>query len=812
MQKKLLKLCTIVIGAIIALSACTDDIEDNKASVMVTFAYTLNTQNGSSMTRTVTNEDVFSEFYDKIISGELIASSYSLTFTEISSGRVETFAGEWDDSEFFTLRTGLYRVKGETKGKGDNIQEECSFTFDELVDINAESKTITLHANYNCYLLIFNNSKIVSLENNNGNSHSPFYEFGEYRYAFVNDKLFLESQKEKACIIGKYADGTDFKMSTSNLNFEKGKYYVYNSAKNSFDIPRMEDGNASYGDSQTDESRVPVKLNRTLTSSLISYANASAELYYVPINGGDIVSVIPNALSTAVAAVLKELPDWTSSRVDLAPFLATGETALRASNNIVTFTAPADAAYIVYAGKRSNSDEGAKNVYVNGVRIHGTTEGEHSYTFSLQAGVTYRNQIDFPFKKGDIIKMSIVDADNIIAPASNEQIIVKSIGFGDVGTIGDIRTKSLTTPRTIMATEDAQGLQFVSLAEGNTKDGTIIFNVSIVGNMDNDVFEGVTRSIITVIDDDTSTPVFVQNFRDACNACGIPGTYACLTRYFENYPEMPGMLRDFEKEGHQIVVHGYAQKDYFRDQKKIEFFVSDVTVAPRPGSYYNYVGADGQSMTLHIDNIAELTDGSGTVIGVYYTQNEKNPPVAYGTIKKISGTGDDVITYTSYEVSRFRDLELAEENLRRGIQDLNDYGFSNYEYWVAQYGSHDEELQSLVKKCGLNALVAISMPYNIGFEGEYGRWCMPRYGLNINDGGSSLTKIKAAIDEAAASETPQWIIVGTHFNTGWTENDVNNTFKVMVNYAKSKGLEFVTLHEGMIEWLPVFDLFESFSK
>lgn len=236
---------------ILGIISCSSDENENfqePENVKVTFIYTLDTSNGGSMSRATTNEEVFNEFYAKITSGELVAPSYNLTLTEVTTGAIYTFNGEWDSHELVTLRTGTYNVVGESKAEGENIQEKCSFTFNEQIEVNAESSAITLHASYNSFLLIFNNSQIKSLKNNNGNALSSFYTFENYKYAFVNDKLFIEEQKNNAYILGEYSDNAEFKIFTGNLNFEKGKYYVYNSISNGFDVPPMEEGGDTSGD------------------------------------------------------------------------------------------------------------------------------------------------------------------------------------------------------------------------------------------------------------------------------------------------------------------------------------------------------------------------------------------------------------------------------------------------------------------------------------------------------------------------------------------------------------------------------------
>jgi hypothetical protein len=48
--------------------------------------------------------------------------------------------------------------------------------------------------------------------------------------------------------LGEYTDNAEFKIFTGNLNFEKGKYYVYNSVSNGYDVPPMEEGGVTSGD------------------------------------------------------------------------------------------------------------------------------------------------------------------------------------------------------------------------------------------------------------------------------------------------------------------------------------------------------------------------------------------------------------------------------------------------------------------------------------------------------------------------------------------------------------------------------------
>ena len=52
----------------------------------------------------------------------------------------------------------------------------------------------------------------------------------------------MNTLQEKAWIGGEYTNGASFRIYANNLQFEKGKYYIYNSVTNNFTIPKMEQG------------------------------------------------------------------------------------------------------------------------------------------------------------------------------------------------------------------------------------------------------------------------------------------------------------------------------------------------------------------------------------------------------------------------------------------------------------------------------------------------------------------------------------------------------------------------------------------
>ena len=213
--------------------------------VKVYFTYSLDTSVGSEMTKA--NSDIFKEFYNKILSTDLVAPDYDLTLTEVNTGAKYQFVGSWAGHNMVTVRTGKYKLTGTSTAQGKNLQDKCSLFFDEEIQIDATSGAISLAAKYDCFLLIFNKLSIATLQNTDGEAVEDFFDFGSYKYAFVNGALFSEANKETAHILGKYTDNAYFKIFTGKLTFEKGKYYVYNSIAGGFNIPEMEEGEPSGG-------------------------------------------------------------------------------------------------------------------------------------------------------------------------------------------------------------------------------------------------------------------------------------------------------------------------------------------------------------------------------------------------------------------------------------------------------------------------------------------------------------------------------------------------------------------------------------
>jgi hypothetical protein len=236
-----------VFAAIAVLAGCQKPTPEPVAQdVTLTIRYTLDTSVGSDMTR-ATDAEVFDKFYQKMKTGELVAPDYNLTFTETTTGAQYVFVGQWKDNDMITIRTGNYKVEGYSKDVESYIQDLASIKFDDEISVTASSTSITLNAEYDCFLLAFAKSNITKLAYYNeyyslSAEGKDFYTLDGYYYSFVSGTLKNSNHKDSCCIHGEREDGSSFEILTGNSAFEKGKYYIYNDVNGSFELPKMEAG------------------------------------------------------------------------------------------------------------------------------------------------------------------------------------------------------------------------------------------------------------------------------------------------------------------------------------------------------------------------------------------------------------------------------------------------------------------------------------------------------------------------------------------------------------------------------------------
>lgn len=212
------------------MASCEKQTQNEATTHRLSFSFA----NGNSMYKSTkgASSDIFDEFYAKLSSGELVAETYNLTFTEIESGAAYTFTGAWETATV-ELQAATYKVTGASTAVGENSQEKCSICFDETITVTNQMTDIVLNAYYDCYLFVLTSEKIANVDN-------CFLFNNKYWYAFVNGNFI-------GTLTGTHKDGSKFSVEMGNYSFEKGKYYIYydisiNEYGISFLIPKMEDG------------------------------------------------------------------------------------------------------------------------------------------------------------------------------------------------------------------------------------------------------------------------------------------------------------------------------------------------------------------------------------------------------------------------------------------------------------------------------------------------------------------------------------------------------------------------------------------
>ena len=308
-------------------------------------------------------------------------------------------------------------------------------------------------------------------------------------------------------------------------------------------------------------------------------------------------------------------------------------------------------------------------------------------------------------------------------------------------------------------------------------------------------------SLITVIDDDTLTPSSVEAFHKACADNGIVGTYACITSRGIYYPAVFDLLHSYEDEGFHVALHCHKQKDFYRWQQKMDMTVEGVVQVEKDNKYTYRVRDRDCPLTVQkmlLDSI-----GDGHIYFIYMRKYYRAPDTTSGQLMRLLGNGDPTITYTNYEISEFRDSALVGEDMETALGIFEREGFKDYTYFVAPYGSQDEDLQDIARLHGLKCLVSISNDDYLRYDSKYTPFNIPRVGFNATDGGvSTFDRLKQHIN--SVSRSGGWLLVGTHIYDGWTEELLSTRFKEFVDYAKERGLEFVTLKEG-------FELYSKYS-
>ncbi len=235
----------LTIAIAFAFLSCSEEspIEQSPKEVEVSLDYSF--IESGCMTRV--GNSVYTEFYNKYVKTKLLTpKNFELIFKNKETGAVATIKGNWNKKHFFKLITGEYEVIGKshpTTAYSMSCLDSLYLSFKEDVTITTATEGITLTANYDSYMLLFDQRDKTQIEYCYGGGGTALTENTDLKtiddiyYAFfcqlrgnINN-IRITRNKEISNIV------------LNDIPFEKGKYYYFNDINNSFNIPPMGEGN-----------------------------------------------------------------------------------------------------------------------------------------------------------------------------------------------------------------------------------------------------------------------------------------------------------------------------------------------------------------------------------------------------------------------------------------------------------------------------------------------------------------------------------------------------------------------------------------
>lgn len=241
-MKKAFSLMLLLATIAIAFQSCSSDGDEpvpEAQEVQVKLDYSL--FESGSMSRS--GESVYQSFYNEYIkTKELAPETYSLSFSSKAT-MIMAVQGKWGEDDAIRIKEGVYTVTGKSAPSDSYFSPKLYLTFNEDVNLTKEMTTLTLNAEYDCLLLMFNATTIKQIgakfATNSGVKELP--QAGGIYYLFVNSTT--NSENRDLLINLTRLNGASVELNINRMGLEKGKYYYFNDITNSFDIDPMQNGN-----------------------------------------------------------------------------------------------------------------------------------------------------------------------------------------------------------------------------------------------------------------------------------------------------------------------------------------------------------------------------------------------------------------------------------------------------------------------------------------------------------------------------------------------------------------------------------------
>ena len=219
-----------ILAMSIGVTSCNSSIDEDLTTVPEMVTVSLGYSVDDNTTRANANS-LYSQLYEKVLSGDLVAESYKLKFTEKTTGETFNLLGEWDASTQVSIKAGSYRVTGTSTAYGEGIQDRCSIKFDTDVVVSSRTSKLTLRAEYDSFLFIFDKNVVKDayisyLTSSSNLIERHFFEFNGFLYGF-SSKLYNPQNDSYQYLTINYNNDKNVQMTSSKLNVKNGEYYVF---------------------------------------------------------------------------------------------------------------------------------------------------------------------------------------------------------------------------------------------------------------------------------------------------------------------------------------------------------------------------------------------------------------------------------------------------------------------------------------------------------------------------------------------------------------------------------------------------------
>lgn len=234
----------ILLAVSMALFSCSKENQpvEEKPPISVGFDYTFAKE--GNMVKSA-NDDYTSFYNAMVVQKKVTPRNYEIQLIDKNTGMIYTHEGKWGDNNKIEILPSTYQVTGYSRPATKTV-DTLSMVFNDEITIPANATSVTLAANYDSYLLLFDKESLSDVIYSSWDSSTAKgidvnlknYD-NKFFYMFV--RTFPYPNQNTLKLVGLESSITTIDIQKNA--FEKGKYYYFDALTNSFNLPPMTAGN-----------------------------------------------------------------------------------------------------------------------------------------------------------------------------------------------------------------------------------------------------------------------------------------------------------------------------------------------------------------------------------------------------------------------------------------------------------------------------------------------------------------------------------------------------------------------------------------